>query len=222
MDEDAPRSRHRRPIALFSWHSCLCDHGEEHWPTLSLFLAPTQQGRMNEWVGVSCVGVGVGTSCGWWFNKGFWPAWSCYTLHMPEFWLWDEVHGGKKGTQLSDSVNDSHLLLLQSLTGRSPGTEKARLTPALHLILCLYSTFEARWLPDYYQEISLGRFNLISYLKIRIAIVGTGTTSLFFLSNKYKFLSTIAIKPKYLSFSSVSQSIFLVIYCVMQLTVVLF
>lgn len=71
----------------------LCDVGEEHWPLLSLFLAPTQPGRM-KWVNwrFLCWGGGGAHVVGHVTKASL----LCYTLHMPEFWLWDEVHGEKK------------------------------------------------------------------------------------------------------------------------------
>lgn len=65
--------------------------------TNAIIVSGANRAGKNEWVSWSflCWGRG-GDSCGWSCNKGFWPACSCCTLHMPEFWLWDEVDG-KKG-----------------------------------------------------------------------------------------------------------------------------
>lgn len=75
----------------------LCDAGEEHWPMLSLFLAPTQLGRM-KWVSWSfvCWGGDEAHVVGL-VTKGFGQLALLAKLHMPEFWSWDEVHGEKKG-----------------------------------------------------------------------------------------------------------------------------
>lgn len=66
----------------------LCDVGEEHWPLLSLFLAPTQPGRM-KWVNwrFLCWGVGGAHVVGH-VTKGFGQSSLLYPPHV-----WDLIVG---------------------------------------------------------------------------------------------------------------------------------